>query len=296
MNDAEALASLGTQPIIIFGLEYPSPLHAYHASKYLTFNINRGIVETSTASLIRADHIVNDVRINQRWAINKNNIIRYIIFTFLTTYYAPVRSLLSYYFLTDYEPILETLSVLDNKLMPLSPTANSNWNIPGRLMSSASPSIQNIQSLVKAGVNIIINLREVLDPNETNFETHLGFKYSVDPNGQYVTFHLPIHDHSITYDSHIIKMAILIIHLIGLDKCVMVHCHGGKGRTGTLVSIVLGILYGLNKDQALAMITRHYKSRIDKGYLQILHITPIQILQIDRVLKQDRHHLAALLN
>jgi protein tyrosine/serine phosphatase len=283
-----SLDSFGLNPITIFGLDYPSPKHAYLAAKYLIYNLEGQIVETPAARHIRlTGQIPKLSKTNTRWNINKYNIARYIIYTTLTKYNIPLTTTLTYFFTSDNNLILETLSVLENRLMPLAPTSNSNWNIPNRLLSSATPTSENIKNLVRHGINVIINLRERNDPVETTLETHLGFQYSIDPYGKYTTFHLPIHDHKITSDSHIIRMAMLVIHLIGLNQCVMVHCHAGKGRTGTLISLVLGILYGINKDQAIDMITRHFKLRIDKGYHQILHITSIQLEQIDRILTNN---------
>ena len=46
------------------------------------------------------------------------------------------------------------------------------------------------------------------------------------------------------------------------DDAVYVHCLAGRGRTGVVCAVVLGALYGLSADAALALIQRFHDSRI----------------------------------
>ena len=63
--------------------------------------------------------------------------------------------------------------------------------------------------------------------------------------------HVPIVDCSTTNDSIVLELARDIIVRLQRGENIYVHCWGGHGRAGTVVSIVLGLMYNLHPDEAL---------------------------------------------
>ena len=162
------------------------------------------------------------------------------------------------------------------------PTLESNWVVPGILMAGAFPATSNdeetfklITSILKCGITKFVCLQKEYYPNITeynwrnnkgirpyfedvkrivsnkdSFETLAEFTNIVTPDK--LSFeHCPIIDCGITEDFHIISLAKKLVQSIIEGDILYIHCWGGHGRTGTLISIMLHIMYGMSAEDAM---------------------------------------------
>lgn len=69
---------------------------------------------------------------------------------------------------------------------------------------------------------------------------------------QNLTFvHFPIRDCGITDDDRVLELARTLVKNIAEGEIIYLHCWGGHGRTGTLVCIMLHLMYGYSDTQAM---------------------------------------------
>jgi len=64
--------------------------------------------------------------------------------------------------------------------------------------------------------------------------------------------HFPIKDCGITDDDRVLELARELVKDIAEGRVIYLHCWGGHGRTGTLVCIMLHLMYGLDPVEAMA--------------------------------------------
>ena len=173
------------------------------------------------------------------------------------------------------------------------PTDESNWVIPGILMAGAYPAAQEdnvhypiIESILSLGITTFVCLQAEYehDPNIPEFMWRQGYKLRTyifdalrilraaekDPTkkiGQMCApskldfRHVPIVDCSTTNDSIVLELARDIIVRLQRGENIYVHCWGGHGRAGTVVSIVLGLMYNLHPDEALRRCQQFHDTR-----------------------------------
>lgn len=58
--------------------------------------------------------------------------------------------------------------------------------------------------------------------------------------------HFPIKDCGITDDDRVIELARNLVKSIAMGEIIYLHCWGGHGRTGTIVSIMLHLMYNVS--------------------------------------------------
>ena len=59
--------------------------------------------------------------------------------------------------------------------------------------------------------------------------------------------HFPIRDCSITDDDRVLELARSLVRAISEGEIIYLHCWGGHGRTGTLVCIMLHLMYAVSQ-------------------------------------------------
>ena len=64
--------------------------------------------------------------------------------------------------------------------------------------------------------------------------------------------HFPIRDCGVTDDDRVLELARELVKDIAEGRVIYLHCWGGHGRTGTLVCIMLHLMYGLDPTEAMA--------------------------------------------
>ena len=99
---------------------------------------------------------------------------------------------------------------------------------------------------------------------------------------------LAIRDGHVTGDADVLELCQRLIGLLRDDHILYVHCWGGHGRTGTVIAIIIGLLYGWSGQQALdACSERHEQRRVWKGISSPQ--SPAQCRQVTRVLQHVQH-------
>jgi hypothetical protein len=163
------------------------------------------------------------------------------------------------------------------------PTPESNWVLPGVFLVGAYPASQDdaetldlLTSILKNGITKFVCLQQeyrahgiteamwrnglALRPyyedvveivnNKSKIDALKGYNI-VDPD-KLSFVHFPIRDCDITDDDRVIEVAKSLVKAIGEGEKLYLHCWGGHGRTGTLVSIMLHLMYKLDSVQAMA--------------------------------------------
>lgn len=63
--------------------------------------------------------------------------------------------------------------------------------------------------------------------------------------------HFPIIDCDIAEDSSVYGLAVDLVERLSHKEVIYLHCWGGHGRTGSVVCIMLHLMYGLNAKDAM---------------------------------------------
>lgn len=175
----------------------------------------------------------------------------------------------------QFPPLEEYADVTFNKYC--GPTPESNWVIPNVLLVGAYPASQDdgetfelISSILKLGITKFVCLQQeyrshgvteamwrsgqALRPYFEDVRLIVKLKDTIPELNGYdivddtkLTFeHFPIKDCGITDDSRVLELARKLVKSITDHNVIYLHCWGGHGRTGTLVCIMLHLMYGLD--------------------------------------------------
>lgn len=60
--------------------------------------------------------------------------------------------------------------------------------------------------------------------------------------------HFPIRDCGITDDERVLELSRTLVKAISEGEIIYLHCWGGHGRTGTLVCIMLHLMYSVSQE------------------------------------------------
>jgi len=73
--------------------------------------------------------------------------------------------------------------------------------------------------------------------------------------------HFPAQDKSTLSDENLVELVDMIIDRFQQGRNIYIHCRGGHGRSGTVVSVLLGKLYGLSAFDALNLCAKYHECR-----------------------------------
>ena len=207
------------------------------------------------------------------------------------------------------------------------PTDESNWVIPGMLMAGAYPAANDdalhydiLSSLLTLGLSTFVCLQAEYEHNPNIppamwesgykirpyiFDAHKMLKQASSdksrnygnmcPPKQLDFIHVPIVDCSTTNDDTIFNLALEIVRRLRSGENIYCHCWGGHGRAGTVISVVLGLLYNLSPTAAMKRCQHFHdqrRARLDVPSPQ----TDSQRSQVARILTKyhnDRRQAAA---
>ncbi|GLC33288.1 hypothetical protein PLESTB_000350300 [Pleodorina starrii] len=205
-------------------------------------------------------------------------------------------------------PQLPPLPKLPAKEMA-GPTPWSNWALPGRVIAGAYPASLDdaetekiLTTMLELGINTFVCLQAEVNINTPEHAWRAGHglrPYIKDAQKilskaheqgnpkitqQKIDFlHLPIIDGNVTTDSAMNRLAEDCMERILRGERLYIHCWGGHGRTGTLVAILLGRLYGLPYTNALRYTQAFHDSRVYPQGVRSPQ-TPVQRAQVRRLL------------
>lgn len=198
------------------------------------------------------------------------------------------------------------------------PTTESNWVIPNVLLVGAYPATQDdeetfeiLTSILKLGIKKFVCLQQEYRPgvpeelwrpglalrpyfhdvlhivkNKQSFSSLSGHNIVQESD---LTFeHCPIVDCGITDDSKVLELSKKLVDEISRGQVIYLHCWGGHGRTGTIVSIMLHLMYGLSAVDAMhrcQVVHDLRKCPVDVGSPQ----TQAQRDQVTRVINRLIH-------
>ncbi len=191
--------------------------------------------------------------------------------------------------------LVEIRTLLSGKY-PKPPNPISNWLIPNFLLISRYPELKVPEPLVPEnipeGIDVVINLMEQDEEIEylkkENIEKDvidIGCTVSKNNNISRYNIRFPIPDRKVVSDAAANEFSNIIMSSIGKHLKIMIHCQGGKGRTGTIAGIVLGKMFGLTFEEAYLYLNQSFASREIKGEkCNILPQTKVQKMQLSRLL------------
>lgn len=286
--------------IVIQGKTFASVEHAMQYYKFVYCGANEEVLKY--AELIRTQISVENARMlsNERsedvradYEYIKDNIKRQVVYA----KYVQHPELLSMLFNNNDPTVQETRGLLYGPQKP-PPTPYCNWVIEGVLLAASNPGRNSglVERYIAAGINVFISLQQpgeniatgndpfaYLNLNQPGREVSVeGLAFQL--NNNILTYNLPIADCSITTDEKIYTLACAVIYLIGLKYKILIHCQAGKGRTGTLVCIILGLLYGIRGKDSMILAQRSYQTRQYKGRHTTVPQTTTQKTQVCRIL------------
>ncbi len=118
---------------------------------------------------------------------------------------------------------------------------NATWIVPGQLLLSAYPTAADLERAHAQGVRVVINLhRRHHDPGQMG---RLGL----------TEVHIPVRDFTPPTPPQIDQGVAAITRAIDAGQAVLVHCAGGKGRSGTLAACYL-VSRGMSAADAIAEV------------------------------------------
>ncbi|UCG03469.1 MAG: dual specificity protein phosphatase family protein [Candidatus Heimdallarchaeota archaeon] len=124
------------------------------------------------------------------------------------------------------------------------PPLKINWIIPGKLAGSAFPLSNEVLSLPKLNLMLIVNLTSHGLPNT--------LKEQLKDKGVEIS-RFPIPDFSIPTPNVIHQYLQTVCETLRQDQAVLTHCIAGCGRTGTMTGLFL-VTHDYSPEKALEII------------------------------------------
>jgi len=158
-----------------------------------------------------------------------------------------------------YNPLVYPLEVYPLEVYPLEVYPHERCNIVGNdklLMVGAYPlNPSGFEKLLDYGIDVFVNLAP--EPYEYKLPTNKIIIHEPVAKGKFL--------------SHA-KAKIILDRLLQFHKekkKIYIHCHGGHGRAGTMMALLIGKLKRLNAAEAIKLVEEGHSTRIDtsKSYI-----------------------------
>mmetsp|Transcript_35444 Transcript_35444/g.90718 ORF Transcript_35444/g.90718 Transcript_35444/m.90718 type:complete len:357 (+) Transcript_35444:311-1381(+) len=189
------------------------------------------------------------------------------------------------------------------------PTPWCNWVIKRHMLAGAYPASLDdrdtediLSTLLEAGVTTFVCLQaEVsLEVTESSWRSGRGLRPYIKDAQRILShahalgnaritqpkidfLHLSIIDGSVTSDEAMTRLRDDCCARILRGEVLYIHCWGGHGRTGTLVCLILSMLYGMGAPSALHLCQAYHDTRSYPQHVKSPQ-TPIQRAQVQRII------------
>lgn len=152
-----------------------------------------------------------------------------------------------------------------------NPTPVSNWVIPklgyrGGVIAGAHPfGLKDINALLDAGVTSFLCLmqKRELDRHSTHYMEKA--RRASERDLHYV--HLPVEDCKVPSEADAWTQVEALVREMEMGRTVYVHCRGGHGRTGVVVSLLLAVVYHCTAFEALERCGKLHATRESRSHL-----------------------------
>ena len=143
------------------------------------------------------------------------------------------------------------------------PHQNCYWLVPGLLLAGEHPGTPDprqlaprLQAMLDCGLREWLNLTQAYEslPDYAELLRAQASSRTLNVIGS----RHPVHDYSVPRAPEMRRILDTIDAAIKMQRPLYLHCHGGIGRTGTVVGCWL-VERGLSGDQALALIQRKWQ-------------------------------------
>jgi atypical dual specificity phosphatase len=154
----------------------------------------------------------------------------------------------------------------------LGKPTNFSWIIKRKLAGSGVPmSLSEVKWLVKQGIRSIVTIKDKPLPTE----------WFSNDNTKIDNFHISIQDYGAPSLQELDYVVNHITQQINRGRPVVVHCSGGKGRTGTIIAAYL-VKKGSSADQAIKRLRKMRGESIQSKDQESI------VLSYERYLETDR--------
>ncbi|UJR11130.1 hypothetical protein I4U23_015311 [Adineta vaga] len=161
------------------------------------------------------------------------------------------------------------------------PTVSSHWIIPKLLLSSRYPGAEDFdehknitRAIYDCGIEVFVNLMTTREfARYKPYEPEIR-QYALEDDRKVEFILFPIPDESVCRDDEkVLEFCLDLSKRIKKDQQkILIHCRGGRGRTGMIISILIGILFHLEVDDAINYTLQLYQQRLQtKGKSTRLH-------------------------
>ena len=108
------------------------------------------------------------------------------------------------------------------------------------------PYFEDVMLIIK-NKHYFADLHDIVDDTNIRYDSfkfHLLMSELIHCHYSFV--HCPIIDCGIIDDARVLHLAYMVVKSLLQGDVIYMHCWGGHGRTGTVVCLVLHLLYGLD--------------------------------------------------
>ncbi|UJR24004.1 hypothetical protein I4U23_026969 [Adineta vaga] len=150
------------------------------------------------------------------------------------------------------------------------PTSYSHWVVPNLLLASAYPGEKDpdahkrlTRQIIDAGIQVVVNIMEIEELKRFTPYQEIMLQHATEVDRQLEFISFPIRDQSVHQDNQrVLEFCLELCDRVKKGQVVLVHCWGGHGRTGTIISIMIGILFNLKSQEAISMNRQLHDQRI----------------------------------
>lgn len=136
------------------------------------------------------------------------------------------------------------------------PTGVSNWLSKNICVGGSIDYKTQLDLFIAAGIDVFVSLIGV---DKVKLRLY-DYEKVLPADKIYISE--PIQDMNIISDDKVLALARRIVAMIRKGHKVYIHCSGGHGRTGTIVAIVLHLLYGLSLYQIRDYLQYSHDQRV----------------------------------